>query len=226
MRTTRKPKSGIYGIISKKTGKVYVGSSKDTYKRILAHKAALRLQYHNNQHMLRHFNMYGEDDFSYGVLEFCDETKLQDREEYWCAYFDVHDKDFGFNIASIDRSKGFSDEHRHKISDAKMGHTVSEETRAKLREAYIKNPPPQPSKSVRSLSQKLAVERGTCSVLKLAGINAKEYKVTSPDGEVYVIKNLKKFARDHELSYPGLHKVCTGLRKHYKGWKCEHYNEE
>lgn len=49
--------------------------------------------------------------------------------------------------------------------------------------------------------------------------DAKTYELTSPDDEVFVIKNLKSFAEKKDLCYTALIKVSKGQRNHSKGWK-------
>lgn len=48
---------------------------------------------------------------------------------------------------------------------------------------------------------------------------SKEYIITNPEGEVYVIKNLRKFCRDNNLDRGNLQRVAKGKTTHCKGWK-------
>lgn len=44
------------------------------------------------------------------------------------------------------------------------------------------------------------------------------YIVTSPDGEVITIDNLREFCRNHSLNNGAMVEVSLGNRKHHKGW--------
>ncbi len=47
------------------------------------------------------------------------------------------------------------------------------------------------------------------------------YKLTAPDGTVYIPEAFTVFCREHDLTPQNLRKVAKGLRKHSKGWKAE-----
>lgn len=49
---------------------------------------------------------------------------------------------------------------------------------------------------------------------------SKIWKLTSPQGEVFVIKNLNQFCIDNELNQSNMGQVALGKRQHHKGWKC------
>jgi len=74
--------SGIYKITNQKTGRVYVGQSKNVYFRRAEHFVALRRGYHENKLMQKEWN---EDNhgFRWDVIEFCPIEKLNEREKYW-----------------------------------------------------------------------------------------------------------------------------------------------
>lgn len=89
-----KNKSAVYIIICEPTQKSYIGSSKDVRKRIRSHWGLLRNGKHTNTHIQRAFNMYGEENFIVEILEFCEESLLQDREQFFLNQFKPE-----FNIA-------------------------------------------------------------------------------------------------------------------------------
>ncbi|CAM0028572.1 HNH endonuclease [Vibrio phage D529] len=47
---------------------------------------------------------------------------------------------------------------------------------------------------------------------------AKSYKFTSPNGDLVVIHNLRKFCKDNNLTDANMNKVNSGERKQHKGW--------
>lgn len=56
--------------------------------------------------------------------------------------------------------------------------------------------------------------------------NAKRYLVTDPSGRQFEVVNLERFCRENGLGTTGLHKVANGKAKQYKGWLCEHCQEQ
>lgn len=56
--------------------------------------------------------------------------------------------------------------------------------------------------------------------------NAKNYWVTDPGGNGFRVYNLTAFAKSNKLDNSGLSKVAVGKRKHYKGYKVEHYEKQ
>tara|TARA_R110000868_G_C10688432_1_gene748089 strand:- start:38 stop:742 length:705 start_codon:yes stop_codon:yes gene_type:complete len=61
--------SGIYKIINVVNNKFYVGSSVDLRKRKSKHFSELRHNKHNNKHLQRAWNKYGEDSFIFVIVE-------------------------------------------------------------------------------------------------------------------------------------------------------------
>ena len=62
--------SGIYTITNNVTGKLYIGESLDIYRRWHdEHIPQLRKNHHYNRELQNDFNKYGEENFSFEVLE-------------------------------------------------------------------------------------------------------------------------------------------------------------
>tara|TARA_B110000503_G_scaffold94145_1_gene141910 strand:- start:5115 stop:5864 length:750 start_codon:yes stop_codon:yes gene_type:complete len=89
---------GIYIIKNNIDQKVYVGASKDTHVRLGMHKTQLRANRHHNIHLQNAYNKYGEDKFTFDILEECDEQYIYSQENYWCNLLNSHNKLFGYNI--------------------------------------------------------------------------------------------------------------------------------
>lgn len=72
----------VYKIQCEKDGRFYIGASINSHKRKLEHFNDLRKNKHHNIFLQRAFNKYGEESFSYTVLEtFEDEKMMWKREE-------------------------------------------------------------------------------------------------------------------------------------------------
>jgi hypothetical protein len=51
--------------------------------------------------------------------------------------------------------------------------------------------------------------------------NKKTYKITNPDGKIFVTDNLNKFCKENKLVYSTMSNVSRGIGKSNHGWKCE-----
>lgn len=138
--------SGIYQIKNNINGKVYVGSATNFSKRWGTHIGLLRKGTHHSRHLQRAYNKYGEDSFSFSVIEYVtDLSKLVEREQYWLDYYKPF-KNQGYNTAPFAASNiGVfpSKEARRKMAKAQTGRRHSPETlekirRSKYREALSK----------------------------------------------------------------------------------------
>lgn len=153
--------SGIYIITNTINDKVYVGQAQDLYIRTKHHISDER-----NPLLKKAFKKYGLDKFTINVLEKCEIEKLDDREQYWMDYYEVTNRDKGYNICPIAGStrgvkksqeerkqmserasqrigdlnpfygKKHSEETKEKIRKRKLNQKVSEETKLKLSQAH------------------------------------------------------------------------------------------
>lgn len=127
----------IYSLKNKLNGKRYVGQT--------IQKVSKRV----NQHMRANtvigcaLRKYGKDNFETEILE--DNVPLENLdalETYFIVYYDCITPK-GYNLNYGGNGRGFvSEETRKKLSEAGKGHSVSEETREKQRQAKLgaKNP--------------------------------------------------------------------------------------
>ena len=87
--------SGIYIIKNKINGKFYIGSTKNIKKRFSTHKSKLNHNNHDNLHLQRSYNKYG-DVFSYSIIEQVEVEKLLKTEQ---KYLDKYkDDNLFYNI--------------------------------------------------------------------------------------------------------------------------------
>src|SRR5216684_3447498 len=131
--------SGIYKITCTANKRIYIGSAVNLRERKRAHFSALRHNRHGNQHLQRAWNKYGEQAFTFEVLEQVLPIALTAREQYWLNKLKPFDRK-GFNIA---REAGstlgveMSPETRAKISQANLGKKNTLEHNEKVRQANL-----------------------------------------------------------------------------------------
>ena len=120
--------SGIYVIKNLINGKIYVGKSKNCYKRLHQHLSDIKIEsrnYNENPHLLNAFKKYGDDNFDYYIVErFNEEDEeilenlLKERELYWMKELDSLNKEKGYNLRYDSEGKCFcSEETSEKISN-------------------------------------------------------------------------------------------------------------
>ena len=88
--------SGIYYIQNIVTKQLYIGQSKNLKKRKRRHLSELRNNSHPNKHLQQSFNKYGEQNFKFKVIEYCDSSMLDELELAYMNLYNV--KEHGFNI--------------------------------------------------------------------------------------------------------------------------------
>ena len=132
---------GIYMILNKINGKIYVGQAVDIAKRWRDHKIRLRGNYHRNFHLQQAWNKYGENNFEFSVLCECKETKLNEFEQYYIFELNTKDTSVGYNSTyGGEGTRG----HRHSketieynrqwqlANNPRRGVKCSEETRKRM----------------------------------------------------------------------------------------------
>lgn len=191
--------SGIYRITCTLTGRFYIGSAINLQTRQAQHLYALRNNQHHTQPLQNAFNKYGEDAFTFEVIELVLPMFQVEREQYWLDALKPFGKR-GFNINRTANKPAFSPETCERIRLAKLGHSVSQETRDKLRT----------TKTGRKRSPE-----AYASVKKML-------IVTFPDGTEQVVHGIKLFCRDHHLDLSSLMRVAKGEYTQHKGYKARY----
>lgn len=128
---------GIYRITNVISGKVYVGSSRNTTKRKYEHFYKLKKGIHHNSHLQSAYDKYGKESFHFMVVEICSDGLLTEREDYWIGHYDSRNPEKGYNLLSADRRE-VSEETKAKIASANkgnlynLGKTHTKETKDKI----------------------------------------------------------------------------------------------
>lgn len=153
-------KSGIYKITNIITFDFYIGSAVYIKNRWANHRCLFRANKHANLYFQNTWNKYGEENFKFEVLEYCEKEKLIEREQHWLNYLKpkynivlTAQNMLGFkhtkeakdkmrkpkskthkqNISHARIGMKFDDQHKSKISSSKLGKKINSEPSAKAR---------------------------------------------------------------------------------------------
>lgn len=131
----------IYFLKCNSNKKFYIGITSNLAKRKYSHFYELKNNKHENCHLQRAFNKYGEFKFQFGIIQKCRTRKrAMLREKYWIKYYDSYKN--GFNQTTGGEGAPnciISKETRKKLSiankgnNSRKGQKISEEERIKRR---------------------------------------------------------------------------------------------
>lgn len=113
---------GIYKIVNIKNSKIYIGSSINVENRLKEHKKSLLEGKHHSIKLQRSYDIHGENNFKYEIIEECSKESLLSREQYYIDLYDCYNK--GYNSvpkAGSNIGMKHSDETIEKIRRASMG---------------------------------------------------------------------------------------------------------
>lgn len=82
------------------TNKVYVGSTGQGKRRVLSHTRDLNHGRHSNSYLQRAWSKHGENNFTWYVVEECNEENLRTREQWWIDFLRSNDRRYGFNLCN------------------------------------------------------------------------------------------------------------------------------
>lgn len=234
MQNTKVP--SIYNIFCDSTGKSYIGSAVNPCRRYNEHVNDLRKGTHYNNYLQNSWNKYGEDNFTFGIIEEVgNKENLIEQEQFWMDYYDSYNPLFGFNLCPTAGSQlGIvrSEETRKRISNSKKGDknpmygvSPSEETRRKLSIASIGNKRALDYKHTKSACKKISDAMSNRVVSeetkqRLSDSQAQLFEVINPNGESQVIKGLNRFCKKNNLHSGHMSSVAMGNLPHHKNWKC------
>ena len=114
-----------------------------------------------------------------------------------------------------------TDATKAKMSAARVGRTISEATKAKHRTNNTGDTNPfygrkHTAESIEKIKKNHRTGDQTARLDKMAGV----FEITTPEGEVLVVKNLSAFCRSHGLSQGNMTNVSKGRAKQHLGYKC------
>lgn len=213
----------LYKIRNVVNDKVYIGqSTQKTQQRLFEHRSKLRSNVHENIHLQRAWNKYGEDAFEFVVIQ---ETsclrELNDLEEQYIARYKSLNRKFGYNIRGGGNNRFLSEDTKKKISQSKLGVSIhTAESRKKISDAQTGKIHSVESRRKRSKKLKGIVwSESVINSWILGHRKGVPYPtLQAPNGQIYTLTNATQFAMEHNLSQQSISRLANGRVKQYKGW--------
>ena len=233
--TKNNTSSGIYIIINIKTFKVYVGSSKDVYKRLSNHISNLRHNKHINKYLQYSFNKYSEDSF---IALFIEETKkdkesLETAEQYWIDTLNAYNREYGYNnLRKAYSSIGHSmpvDSKLRILRSMRKNWSTNEVRKKEIVERMKGNTFSLGRKLSRTTKEKLSKshsgEKNSFYGCKHSDKNKKAMSENRPKrpvtnldtGEIFA--SIKDASQKYKISKGNISEVCKGKRKTAGGYR-------
>ena len=130
--------SGIYEIKNTINNKVYIGLSSNIRNRFNYHRYALRNSVHTNRFLQGDWDIYGEKNFMFNIIEQCSEDYLSEKEVKFIAMYRATDRKYGYNILQGGGFPDMTEEIKQRISESHKGKIVPIETVEKFSTSQIK----------------------------------------------------------------------------------------
>ena len=191
-------KGVIYKIENLVNGKVYIGQTRVGYKkRTNEHLYSLRKNIHNNDYLQRAWNKYGEESFSFSIVETCDINELDDKETNWISHF--RNSVGSYNLESGgNKNKTHCDESKIKMSKA---------SKKKWNNPEYANPLRKKMKEVHGGKNNINAKKVIC-------INTNE-----------VFETMTEAANKYSLNMKNISQVCAGEKATTRGLQFAYYEE-
>lgn len=208
---------GIYGIRNLLNGKVYIGKTGMNFgDRWDSHRSLLNNGKHDNPHLQKAWDKYGQDNFEFIIIEDCGIDELSDREKYYIKLYkdmglayNIHDGgDEGYNLG-----KHLPEETKRKIGEKNringLGRKASDETKEKMAKSHtgMKYAPmsEEGKKNIQQAQQKYFEQNPK----KLCIDDVIEIRRLYKDG-----MNYSEIARKYNVTHQCISDICN-----YKRWK-------
>lgn len=133
---------GLYAIVSKKSDRLYIGSSVNIESRWHTHISSLRNGRHHCVWLQRSFDKHGEDNFFFTILFTCEERDLILKEQRLLNELKKKYNTSSDAIAPM-RGKKMNQATKDKISNTLKGRVLTKEHIEKTRAGLIGKPRPQ-----------------------------------------------------------------------------------
>lgn len=231
-------KFGVYAIKNIINGNFYIGSTTTYFQeRLSEHYRNLIKNEHTNKYFQNAWNKYGKKNFEFLILEILNnKNNVINREQFWLDYYKINYKIYNIClIANSTLGVKPTQEHLDKISKEWIivnplnvvfyVKNMCEFCRTnKLPQRAIHD-----SATHRRTHYKgwFAYNLAEFSIERLItdrnDIQKNKYKLISPNNEIFIVNNMRRFCLEYELDHSCLFNICGGAgnRGQHKGWRIE-----
>lgn len=214
---------GIYAITCVQNGKVYVGQTKERFeRRYWHHRWHLENGSHHNTHLQRAWNKYGDNNFTFSVLEVCDECDLNDAECRHIAAFVKCGKSFNMSAGGAGKSCPMPESAKRIVGEKNrqhmLGRKASEATKKKMRQSsrHI-SPTEEHRQKLREAMSNRVVAQETRQKLSLANAGEKSRWAKLNDLQAAEIKQklmngmlMREVADQYPVSLSAISAIAAG----------------
>lgn len=218
-----KETASIYCAHCTVTGKKYIGKTiQDIKKRIGQHyKSRKRLDYL----FYRAINKHGWDSFIWGLIENCEVSSINEREEYWISFYKTNNPQYGYNMSSggefgipreilVERGK----RNGAYVRDNKIGvFSLTKEEKSNIGKIGGSKAK-EMGVGIHAHTREQKSKNGRLGGIVAAEKNSRYFELLSPSGELYTGKNMTDFCRKNNLTPSAVCNVLNQKVKHHKGW--------
>ena len=109
----------------------------------------------------------------------------------------------------------------HNLTDGGEGTSGSLRVFTEEHKENLRKPKPPRSTSHCTNLSKPVSDLGRANIAAaMDKTHSKTWLVISPENEEFIISNLNRFCKEHNLNQGNMGKIADGTRKHHKGWRC------
>lgn len=197
------------------SGKSYIGQTiKPLNYRISGHVCEARKDSHNRK-ICNAFNKYGRIACQSEILfESTNQDEINEKEQEYIRLFDSISNGYNSSIGGESGCLGY----KHSPSTIER----FKETRKGTKNSMFGKSRPDLAARNRSLSGteevRLRASQASAHALKKT---EKIWQVTTPLGEIKIVKNIAAYCREHNLISSCMSNVAAGRHKTHKGYKCQ-----
>lgn len=219
----------IYKATNKVNDKSYIGQTTQKFSRRISSHKYNSITCNVTNYFYNAIRKYGFDNFEWSIVCECEsKEELNEMEFHYIKQYNSHFSKKGYNTSwggdggLIGRK--MSEETKIKMSLSSKGQVPwisgkhhTEETKKRISNATIgeKNGfygKHHTKDTIINIKKKLS---GCKSKL------SKEYEITCPNGDKVIIKGLRQFCRDNNLTHQLMCSVSKNKQTHHKGYKCK-----
>jgi group I intron endonuclease len=210
--------TGVYKIKNLINKNIYIGSSASiggVISRWKFHKSELLKNKHKNGHLQNAWNKYGERNFQFSILEFCNKKECLNREQY---YMDLLKPEYNiYKVAGSPLGRIVSEQTKEKIRLKRKYQIISEETKKKI-SLFHKGKP----KSKNHKNKVKSILWGECGILRSrpAGRFSGNYKFLNIKTNEEIICGKFELSNKYNIDRSFVCRMCNNKVNQCKGWVC------